>query len=239
MACTSHGKTNGCTAGGKVFRFNNLPIELRYKIYELALITPSGSALYRARARGYNSPTVTTGLLATSRTINKECMQFLWKNTFALNAFSLKDLKLYKKTLTENARHIKCSWTGYRHHDSIIFAAIPSFAKLESLEIVLTWSCVEDRNLILRRSVPQYLHQDDESIRKFSKTLGFDKLISLRGIKKVIVSRQPNFGIHAPQVTEAEIKVFEKFLIKKLTTATPPISPPVVSSLSYKCAGIN
>ncbi|ESZ90153.1 hypothetical protein SBOR_9458 [Sclerotinia borealis F-4128] len=217
------------TASGKVFRFIKLPIELRYKIYDFALILPSGSTLFRSRYRGRHTPRLALGLLATCRFINTECMPFLWKNTYNMSAPTIKDFKFSKQTLIENVRHIKCAWSGYRSQDLLVFGMIASCTKLETLEIELTPNCVEAGPY--NRHKVQYLHQEDSSIRKFSRSNGFDKLISLRDIKKVIVSRRWKMALSS-FVTEEELKTFEKFLIEKLTTPVAVVPPMVFTPLS-------
>ncbi|KAI9650708.1 hypothetical protein NHQ30_000730 [Ciborinia camelliae] len=217
------------TASGKVFRFNKLPIELRYKIYEFALILDTGSALYCERSGGYRQPDLAFGLLATSRSINAECAQFLWKNSFNLSAPSMKCLKNNKECLIRNVRHVKFTWTGSHTTDLFILGMIASSPNLETLYVKLGSTCVEKGPNSYPHYVrrPQYLHQGDNSIRKFSRTNGFDKLISLRGLKKVIVSK--HWGLEAAirvgTLTEADVKAFEKFLMEKLTT---PVAPPMV-----------
>ncbi|QSZ31049.1 hypothetical protein DSL72_000610 [Monilinia vaccinii-corymbosi] len=216
------------TASGKVFRFTKLPIELRCKIYEFALISDSGSSLYPQRPPRLESR-LALGLLATCRSINAECTKFLWKNTFDLSAPSMKSLKIYKEILVQNIRHVKCSWTGSYSKDMFILGMITNCQNLESLEIKLGGGCVERPNgYAYYTRKPQHLYQDDNSIRKFSRTNGFDRLVSLRHLKNVVVTTTFGFeaAIRDGTVTEAEVKTFEKFLRKKLTTPPPP-PPPV------------
>lgn len=211
-------------ASGKVFRLQKLPIELRYKIYELALISDSGlipSAL--PFDDGCKQPGLALGLIASCRYINAECMQFFWKNAFNLSAPTIKRLRESKQTLIQNARNFKCDWSGIFSKDSFIFGLLASCEHLETLEIVLQRSCVSDGQPTYYNRKAQRLHQTDNSIRKFNKSNGFDKLISLRDLKKVIVSKHWTLNLDKT-LTETEFKNFEQFLIKKLTT---PVAPPV------------
>ncbi|KAG4031280.1 hypothetical protein MFRU_009g00700 [Monilinia fructicola] len=215
------------TASGKVFRFKKLPIELRYKVYEFALISNPGTSLYPEHPARIE-PHLALGLLATCRSVNAECEKFLWKNTFDLSVPSLKTLKLDKQILIQNIRHVKCAWTGSFTKDVFVFGMLASCPNIETLEIKLNGGCVERANgFALYSRKLQFLYQDDISIRKFSRSNGFDKLVSLRHLKKVVVSKA--FGIEQVMssgfITEAEIKTFEKFLIKKLTTPPPPVAP--------------
>ncbi|KAB8287892.1 hypothetical protein EYC80_010250 [Monilinia laxa] len=216
------------TASGKVFRFKKLPIELRYKIYEFALISNPGTSLYPEHSTR-NEPRLAFGLLATCRSVNAECKKFLWKNTFALSIPSLRTLRIDKQILIQNIRHVKCSWTGSFTKDVFLFGMLASCPNIETLEIELHPRCLERANGFVHYSrKPQFLHQDDISIQKFSRCNGFDKLISLQHLKKVVVSRTYNFVslISSGVITEAEVKTFEKFLRKKLTTR-PPLAPPM------------
>ncbi|KAA8576119.1 hypothetical protein EYC84_006280 [Monilinia fructicola] len=186
------------TASGKVFRFKKLPIELRYKIYEFALISNPGTSLYPEHPARIE-PHLALGLLATCRSVNAECEKFLWKNTFDLSVPSLKTLKLDKQILIQNIRHVKCAWTGSFTKDVFVFGMLASCPNIETLEIKLNGGCVERANgFALYSRKLQFLYQDDISIRKFSRSNGFDKL---------------------------RLRLFEKFLIKKLTTPPPPVAP--------------
>ncbi|KAF7867343.1 hypothetical protein EAF04_005426 [Stromatinia cepivora] len=212
-------------ASGKVFRLKKLPIELRYKIYEFALISYSGLIPSNLPFdEGCKQPGLALGLVASCRYINAECVQFFWKNTFNLSATTIKLLRESKQTLIQNARNLKCEWSGIYSKDSFIFGLLASCAHLETLEIVLQRSCVSDGQPTYYHRKVQRLHQADNSIRKFNKSNGFDKLISLHDLKKVTVSKHWTLELDKT-LTETEFKNFEQFLIKKLTT---PVAPPVV-----------
>ena len=133
-----------------------------------------------------------------------------------------------KDKFLQNVRHIKFDWFGQRMKDPLIVAMIAACSNLETLEIYLGRTCSDGSY-----SRQQRLHQGDNSIRMFNRTNGFDKLISLRGIKKVIVKRAPEFLV---SVTKAEVETFEKFLIEKLTT---PVAQPAVSSPISEYTRIN
>ncbi|KAF7906160.1 hypothetical protein EAF00_000439 [Botryotinia globosa] len=222
------------TASGKVFRFKKLPIELRYKIYEYALISKTGLHPGHASCNSFKLPGVALGLLASCRSINAECMQFLWKNTFDLNACSIKRLREVKDTLTKNARNFKYEWSGSgsgQSKDMLILTMLATCEQIDTLHLVLWGSCVDGRRAWYNRK-PQHLYQNDPTVsavvQKFNKSNGFDKLLSLHGLKKVVVTKHWTFtdgGGYNDSLTDVELKAFEKFLNDKLTT---PVAPPVV-----------
>ncbi|KAF7958564.1 hypothetical protein EAE96_002104 [Botrytis aclada] len=221
------------TASGKVFRFKKLPIELRYKIYEYALISETGLHPGHPSCDSFKSSGVALGLLASCRSINAECKQFLWKNTFDLNACSIKRLREVKDNLIKNARNLKFEWSGSgsgQSKDMLILGMLASCENIDTLHLVLWGSCVNDRRLWFNRKT-QLMYQNDLAIpavvRKFNKSNGFDKLVSLHQVKKVIVTKHWTFtnGSGYNSLTDDELKAFEKFLNDKLTT---PVAPPMV-----------
>ncbi|KAF7915882.1 uncharacterized protein EAE98_010962 [Botrytis deweyae] len=218
------------TASGKVFRFKKLPIELRYKIYEYALISETGLRPGYASCNSFKLPGVALGLLASCRSINAECMQFLWKNTFDLNACSIKRLREVKDILIQNARNFKYEWSGSgsgQSKDMLILGMLASCEHIDTLHLVLWGSCVDGRRTWYNRK-PQHMYQNDPTVpavvQKFSRSNGFDKLVSLHDLKKVIVTKHWTFT-DASGLTDVEFKAFEKFLNDKLTT---PVAPPLV-----------
>ncbi|KAM0165971.1 hypothetical protein ACHAQE_002072 [Botrytis cinerea] len=221
------------TASGKVFRFNKLPIELRYKIYEYALISETGLHPDYSSCNSFKLPGLALGLLASCRFINAECMQFLWKNSFNLNSCSIKRLREVKETLIQNARNFRYEWSGSgsgHSKDMLILGMLASCANIDTLDLVLWGSCVDGRRAWYNRK-PQYLYQNDPTVpaavQKFNKSNGFDKLLSLHGLKKVIVTKHWTFNdnIGYNSLSDVEMKAFEKFLNDKLAT---PVAPPVV-----------
>ncbi|KAF5878577.1 putative swi snf and rsc complexes subunit arp9 protein [Botrytis fragariae] len=221
------------TASGKVFRFKKLPIELRYKIYEYALISETGLHPGYASCNSFKLPGVALGLLASCRSINAECTQFLWKNTFDLNACSIKRLREVKDTLIQNARNFKYEWSGSgsgQSKDMLILGILASCEHIDTLHLILWGSCVDGRRAWYNRK-PQHMYQNDPTVpavvQKFNKSNGFDKLFSLHDLKKVIVTKHWTFtdGSGFNTLTDVELKAFEKFLNDKLTT---PVAPPVV-----------
>lgn len=199
---------------------------MRYKIYEFALISDRGLYVGSSFEESCQESNLALGLLASCRSIHTECIKFLWKNTFNLNIQSIKTLRKKKDILIQNIRHVKCNWTGTYSRDAFIFGLISSFTKVESLVIQLSYGVVTGHSWYTRK--PQRLHQDDDRIRKFSRINGFDKLISLRDINKVtVVTQGMGYAASDVTVTQAELEIFKRFLVEKLTT---PVAPPVVSS---------
>ncbi|KAM3084208.1 hypothetical protein ACMFMG_001686 [Clarireedia jacksonii] len=201
--------TNTDVADGTIFRFTKLPIELRYKVYEFAVIgeKPLVHRPYHKHTDGLG-----LGILATCHAIYQECIPFFWKNTFTVNDLP-KSFQSIKEYFMRNVRKASFEWFGYRMKDPLTLQMLHKCKKLESLHIVLTGHCgsggLYDR--------PQYLFQDDPSIRRFCKTNGFDSLISFRGLKRVTVSRTATTSNYYASASKAEFDTFEKFLIMKLT----------------------
>lgn len=156
----------------------------------------------------------------------------MWKNFFNLSTPSMKILKQVKQRLVQNVQHVRYDWGGNQGKDFFILAMLATCTKLESLEIVVDVRCVNRPTQGWNSHKPQRLHQDDSRIQKFSRTNGFDKLISLGELKKVIVTKNwtLDHAIKHGQVTEAEFKAFGDFVKEKLTRKVKPIlaMPPVV-----------
>jgi hypothetical protein len=196
-------------ADGTIFRFTKLPIELRYKVYEFAVIgeKPLVHGVYNKRAT-----TLGLGILATCHAIYQECLPFFWRNTFVVNDLP-KSFQFMKEYFMRNVRKASFEWFGYRMKDPLTIQMLHKCKKLESLHVVLTGHCgsggLYDR--------PQYLFQDDTSIRNFSRTNGFDSLVSLHGLKQATVSRTATTSTFYHTASKAEFDIFEVFLIKKLT----------------------
>jgi hypothetical protein len=196
-------------ADGTIFRFTKLPIELRYKVYEFAVIgeKPLIHGPHNKRAGDLG-----LGILATCHVIYQECLPFFWKNTFVVNDLP-KSFQFMKEYFMRNVRRVSFEWFGYRMKDPLTLQMLHECKKLESLHVVLTGHCgsggLYDR--------PQYLFQDDANIRKFSRTNGFDSLISFRGLKQVTVSRTATTSTYYQTASKAEFDAFEMFLIRKLT----------------------
>jgi hypothetical protein len=83
--------------------------------------------------------------------------------------------------------------------------------KLKVLHIIVTqWSV--DPSPYHKR---QHLLQDDLTIKRFSKTNGFDALLSIRGLQKVTVQNSKRHK--APGLSDEELAAFEAVLMQRLT----------------------
>jgi hypothetical protein len=88
--------------------------------------------------------------------------------------------------------------------------------KLKVLHIMITkWSV--DAAPYHRR---QHTFQNEDSVKRFRKTNGFDKLVAIRGLQKVTV--QNCAGLYgASDVTQEELVALEAFLMRELTKPRP------------------
>jgi hypothetical protein len=120
--------------------------------------------------------------------------------------------------LSRNIKEITFPWWGWARKTPKIFGSIAKCPNLKVLNLRLTPYAVGTSTLHHRR---QHKHQDNEDIKKFSRANGFDALLELRGLEKVIVSNYINTDSVAKEVTPAEIAAFEAFLMSNLTKPKP------------------
>jgi len=195
-----------------IFRFLKLPIELRYKIYELAVIgeDPFHPLNYRKRQN------LALGLIRTCRQVHEESMRFFYKNNFQI----IDDCKKLseRQALMGNLREVTFSWWGYATKDRFTFDFLGRCSQLKTLHLLLTSHCINASNYHRR----QKLHQDDDSVKRFCKTNGFDSLVQIRGLSRVHV--RPNDGMHAPNnLPKTDLDAFETFLNGLLTLPKEPV----------------
>jgi hypothetical protein len=97
-------------ADGQVFRLMKLPIELRYKIYEFAIIADNP-----IRHTGAPSQ-LGLGLLRTSRQVYREAIPFLFRNNFKINDV-IKGFEPCRESVIKNVQEITFDWWGYSKKD--------------------------------------------------------------------------------------------------------------------------
>lgn len=207
-----------------IFRFLKLPIELRYKIYELAAIAKDAyhPLNYRERQK------LGLGLIRTCRQVHKESMRFFYKNNFQISDDCKKLSE--RQAVMENLREVTFSWWGYATKDRFSFDFFARCSQLKILHLLLTSHCV-DASYYHRR---QKLYQDDDSVKRFRKTNGFDSLVQIRGLSRVHV--RPNDGIHAPNnLPKTDLDAFETFLNGLLTLPKEPVKQ-VVSEKTMRAS---
>jgi hypothetical protein len=88
-----------------------LPLELRYKIYEYALIA-------NVPIRLSTTPSLILGLalLRTSRQIYSECRHFFYRNDFRINNV-VKNFLPHKESVAKNVQEITFDWWGFAQKD--------------------------------------------------------------------------------------------------------------------------
>lgn len=204
----------------EIFRLEKLPLELRRKVYEFALVCP------KHLQHGFRTSSG-VALLRTSRRMYEEASEFFYKNTFNLTDHT----KINKDDWASTSRNIKSvsfDWWGWSIKDPQTLRSIAMLPNLKVMTIVLTQYSTGGQNLLHKR---QTKYQDNQSIAKFNKTNGFDALVEIRGLDVVKV-RNKGPDDHGPPAiaTDAEITAFETFLNSVLT------KPPFVRDNIFKYA---
>ncbi|PMD54178.1 uncharacterized protein K444DRAFT_136978 [Hyaloscypha bicolor E] len=198
------------SADGHIFRLMKLPLELRFKIYEYAIIA-------NVPIRPTTAPSKILGLalLRASRQIYRECRPFFYQNNFKINSI-VKNFMPYRESVTKNVQEITFDWWGFSQKDIATLTFFAQCKKLKVLHIMITkWSV--DAAPYHRR---QHTFQNEDSVKRFRKTNGFDKLVAIRGLQKVTV--QNCAGLYgASDVTQEELVALEAFLMRELTKPRP------------------
>jgi len=204
-----------------IFRFLMLPIELRFKVYDLTIISDKGLSF---GSYEYGSERILAGiqLTATCRQIYEETRSLFWRNNFKISDFN-KQTKLLVPLLTENLREVMFGWWAFKLKDPQILRMLKDCKKLKILHLRLTkWSILSDNDSSNPRR--QYLHQDEPAVAKFKRTNGFDDLLSLRGLELVTVKNdyEDRARLKPEALSDEELKAFESFLSKQLTQPKSP-----------------
>jgi hypothetical protein len=197
----------------EIFRFQKLPVELRYRIYDFTLLSskPLHATPNPDKKLGF-------ALLRTCRQIYEEASPFFYRNNFKI-VDPIKSLKGSWDVLRQNIKEVTFEWWGFALKDPATLRALAKCPKLKLLNINLTQYCVGGDT---RHHKRQYQHQDKDSIKKFSRTQGFDALAEFRGLEKVTVSNPTGpFTAPAKEVSNEEIAALEAFLMKTLTKPKP------------------
>lgn len=195
----------------RLFRFLKLPIELRYRIYDM---TVCSSSTLRHGNYQYGAARILGGiqLRATCRQVYEETRNFFWRNSFRID-FS-KEMKPLTAILTENLREVKWDCWSFKIKDPVTLRMLSGCVNLKILHIRLTRYCIDIHN-----TGRQTLHQNEPAVAKFKKMHGFDELFSLRGLKTVTVANDMSFDLRIPpgDLSDEELKAFEAFLVKEIT----------------------
>ena len=88
-----------------------LPLELRFKIYEYAVIA-------NVPIRPTTAPSKILGLalLRASRQIYRECRPFFYQNDFKINSV-VKNFMPYRESVTKNVQEFTFDWWGFSQKD--------------------------------------------------------------------------------------------------------------------------
>jgi hypothetical protein len=90
-----------------------LPLELRYKIYEFAVIA-KGPVRLTTTASEAKEPGL--ALLRASRQVYRECIPFFYRNNFKISDMA-KDFIPFKESIAKNVQEITFEWWGFSKKD--------------------------------------------------------------------------------------------------------------------------
>lgn len=125
-------------------------------------------------------------LLETCKQIYDEGRKFFWKNVFNLTD-CIRVNEGYLGMIGANLTVAEFDWWGFAIKDPHSLRIIGGLPKLKVLTIVLTQYCVNGHLSDHKR---QHKYQDEVSITKFNKTNGFDAIVDIRGLARVIVKNK-------------------------------------------------
>jgi hypothetical protein len=197
---------------GQIFRLMKLPLELRYRIYDFAVIS---ERLLRVTNATDNSNIIGLALLRTSRQLRRECTPFLWKNNFKINEV-VKNFIPHRDQIAKNVQEITFEWWGFAKKDVATLTFFGQCKQLKTLHIKITQWAVDNKQYHHR----QFKFQDETSIKRFNKTNGFDVLVAIRGLQKVTVQNAAS-QFAAKDLTQAELDAFAAFLTRELCQPKP------------------
>ncbi|KAF8854980.1 hypothetical protein BDZ45DRAFT_676602 [Acephala macrosclerotiorum] len=219
------------SANQTIFRFLKLPIELRFRIYDMTI-----SSDKKVRLGHYDIPSyeMLTGLQlrGTCRQIYDETRGFFWRNNIIIKDIC-KQTKLLVPRLTENLREVSWEWWNSKIKDPQTLRMFQDCKNLKILHVRLTkWSIYLPRRYYPTVKV-QHLYRDEPAVAKFQRVNGFDELLRLRGLDDVTVKNDLPLTrrIEPADLSDEELNAFENFLKQKLTR---PKRPDVIRETSAK-----
>ncbi|KAE8441336.1 hypothetical protein EG329_005485 [Mollisiaceae sp. DMI_Dod_QoI] len=207
-----------------VFRFLKLPIELRFRIYNL---TASTDRILHVGSYTFSPKKILPGiqLTATCRQIYEETRRVFWGNNFRVDRV-YKEIKPLVPVLMENLRDATFTWWSSKIKDQRTLRMFKRCNKLKVLRIVLTCYALSQHAQFYNPG-KQYLYRDEPAADKFKDSDGFDELVTMRGLQLVVIYNHhvENMQVKSGDITEKELKAFEAFLNKKLTRPKHPTIP--------------
>ena len=157
--------------------------------------------------------------MRVSRQFAGEVWPILWQQTFRIEDVRLLRFTEKYEEFGQNVVKFEYHWSGTVGEKSN-FIQLAKFPSLKFLYIYLNSNFPSAARHINRNK----LCQDDESLKMFSRVAGFDQLIMIRGLEKVVFSIG-NWGwwVYGFAARVAAVKVFEDFLMRTLTQPRPPM----------------
>ncbi|CZR51233.1 uncharacterized protein PAC_01108 [Phialocephala subalpina] len=216
------------SANRRIFRFLKLPIELRFKVYDLTVCSDKTLCVGSYQ---YCPDEILAGiqLTATCRQIYEETRSMFWRNHFRIRDIFDKQAKLLAPVLTENLRKVTWSWWANKIKDPNTLKTFMQCKNLKIFNLRLTKYAVFSASHGYTSSKRQFLYQDEPAVAKFKLTNGFDELVSLRGLERVTVKNDypsDEVKIRPEDLSDQELKAFETFLTQMLTQPKQPNEPP-------------
>ncbi|KAF8857677.1 hypothetical protein BDZ45DRAFT_726572 [Acephala macrosclerotiorum] len=211
------------SAAAAILRFQNLPLELRMKVYDFMVFT---KPLCKVKVGSSYTKTGPFSLMQTCKQLYQETKPFFYQNNFKLNDIH-KSMKA-NPSFRENLKKVSIEWTGYhKERDSSVFRFLATCKSLETLDIQILRTCVE------RNHTRQRLYQGMDAIKKFNKCPNFDNLVRISGLNRVTVDGAGFYGSNNHSFAElpsaAEVQTFQIFLNGILTLPRDPPSTPLAT----------
>jgi hypothetical protein len=151
--------------------------------------------------------------MQTSREMYQETRPFFYRNNFRISDMS-KQLKVIALHFQKFLREVEFEWWGWSLKDPNLLRFFQQCENLKIFHLVVTKYCTS--SVHNRR---QWQYQDDYTIRKWSRSNGFDALVALRGLERVEVRHAE--ADKKADATAAEIADFQAFLNRILTKPKP------------------
>ncbi|CAL3968007.1 unnamed protein product [Diplocarpon coronariae] len=195
------------SANKAIFRFRSLPLELRYRVYDFAIV--GVKALYRVS--GATQKTLALALRGTCKQFYGETESFFYKNSFRVDAENIRDMQIPPK-IQDNLKEVTFQWWGWTRKDRSALNLLRSFRNVKILNLIVTeWIFLSGTHLAEPAS--------GDLLAKFRQSRGFMDICDLRGFETVRVSNEGVRKAQDAHITPAELKAFEDHLNEQLTKA--------------------
>jgi hypothetical protein len=172
-------------------------------------------------------------LRGVNKQINQETQHIFLKNNFRIIE-STRNHPMYDVYMAIGPilREVTFEWWGYANKDTNAFLMISNFKQLKIFNLIITKYCVHRTNP-LHSQRRQYTYQAVPNIEQFSRSNGFDALMTIRGLEKVNVtsSERVDIAVGRSEVSLREIDHFEAFLNQHLTLPRRVVTAPVSNAL--------